>query len=206
MDDSLSFRTLEAREWPEAMTLAARSFQGEPFIAEMFGHQPLQRFAKAHRFYRATQRHESDVQLGAFVDGVLVGLTSSSPAGRCHICEYVDPLRPPADPAARIDWMFEVNTQAAHSDQGTHAWLGRLVVDPALQGAGIGRALVARSLEGLRAETGTVGVVLECQSHREALYLACGFERVRTFPDPAGPDCLLMRAEVEARHDRSAPM
>ena len=196
MHDSLSLQMLEARQWPEAMTLAARSFQGEPFIAEMFGDAPVQRFANAHRFYRAAQWYESDLHLGAFVDNVLVGLCVSSPPGHCHICEHVDAGQPPEKPAARFDWTFEVNAQAAHADQGTHAWLSRVVVDPALQGAGIGRALVAMTLEGLREQGGSVGVLLECQPHRELLYLACGFERVRTFPDPAGPDCLLMRADV----------
>src|SRR5687768_11284734 len=104
---------LEPREWPEAMTLAARSFHREPFAAVLFGDEPVQRFAAAHRFYRAAEWYDTDLHLGAFVDGVLVGLSLSSPAGRCHICEYVDPRHPPTDPTARVDWVFEVNTQAA---------------------------------------------------------------------------------------------
>src|SRR5215210_5445548 len=102
MDDGLSFRTIEARGWPEAITLTARAFYGEPFAAELFGEALLPRFAKAHRFYRAARRYDSDLHLGAFVGDVLVGLSMSSPAGRCHICEYIDPRRPPTDEAARL--------------------------------------------------------------------------------------------------------
>jgi predicted GNAT family N-acyltransferase len=201
MDDGLTLRRLEEREWPEAMTLAARSFHGEPFAAVLFGDEPVQRFARTHRFYQAAPWSDSDQQLGAFVDGVLVGLCLSSPAGDCHICEHLDLEQPPpADPGARLDREFELNTRVAHSDQGRHAWLGRLVVDPVLQGAGLGRALMAATLEGLRETDNSVGVLLECQAHREKLYLGSGFVTVRTFPDPGGPDCLLMRAEVAPRH------
>jgi hypothetical protein len=39
-------------------------------------------------------------------------------------------------------------------------------------------------------------VLLECQPHRENFYLACGFHRVCTFPDPLGPEAILMRADL----------
>ena len=196
MDDGLSLRLLRTDERSAAMTLVARAFHDEPFSSALFGEKPLARFAQAHRFYQALPWYAADRDLGAFVDGVLVGLSLGSPAGHCHLCAHVDPDRPPSDPAERENWVFEVNTRQAHADQGSHAWLSRLVVDPALQGSGIGRALVAGTLDGFGAE-GPVRVLLECQPHREALYLACGFERVRTFPDPGQPDCLLMRVDLE---------
>jgi len=199
MDDGLTFRLLRPDEWAGAMTLVARSFHGEPFSAAMFGDAPLPRFAQAHRFYQALPWYDADLDLGAFLDDVLVGLSLGSPPGGCHVCEHVDPQRPPPDPAEHAEWVFEVNTQAAHADQGSHAWVSRLVVDPPLQGSGLGRALIAEALEVFRSDDGPVRVLLECQPHRESFYLGCGFARVRTFPDPGLPDCLLLRIDLDAR-------
>ena len=42
-------------------------------------------------------------------------------------------------------------------------------------------------------------VLLECQDHRENFYVACGFHRVRSFPDPFGPDAILMGADLRLR-------
>lgn len=61
------------------MTLAARSFHREPFTAELFGGDPRQRFVRAHRFYRAMPRYDTDLHLDAFLDAVLVGLCVGSP-------------------------------------------------------------------------------------------------------------------------------
>jgi ribosomal protein S18 acetylase RimI-like enzyme len=196
MTDVLTMRPLGRDRWPDAMTLAARSFQNEPFIAELFGVEPVQRFALAHQYYRSSPWYDEDLHLGAYVGEVLVGLCLSSPSGQCHVCEHTDPARPPDGPTS-VDWPFKVRVRAAHADQGTHAWLSRLTVDPALQGAGIGRSLIAHTLEELRAD-GAQAVLLECQPHRVDLYVACGFHRVRTFPDVGGPDCVLMRIDLEA--------
>ncbi len=196
MDDGLTLRLLQEHEWAAAMTLAARAFHAEPFSTALFGDASLPRFAQAHRFYQALAWYDADLNLGAFLDGVLVGAALGCLPGGCHVCLHVDPQRPPTDPAEHDEWIFEVNTAAAHADQGSHAWVSRLVVDPALQGSGIGRALVVAALDGFRSEEGPVRVLLECQPHRESLYLGCGFARVRTFPDPGQPDCLLMRLDL----------
>ena len=191
----LELRPLMHNQWSEAMTLAARSFLGEPFLAELFGTDPVSRFERAHRFYQSSRWHDDEMHLGAFVSDVLVGLCLTSPSGNCHVCRHTDSSRPPQDPLFLVDWEFEVNVQAAHAGQGDHAWLSRAAVDPALQGVGIGRALITESLTRLRND-GAPAVLLECQPHREDLYLACGFRRVRTFADPAGPDAILMRIDL----------
>ena len=195
MGDDLAIRLLRKDEWAEAMVLATRSFVNEPFMVEMFGADPLQRFALAHRFYQSSPWQAADQTLGAFVGGILVGLCLSSPPGRCYVCEDIDPGRPPEDPLLLVEWQFEVNVRAAHADQGAHAWMRRVAVDPALRRAGIGRRLIADAVQELSA-AGARAVLLECQPHREDLYVASGFRRVRTFPEPSGPDAVLMRADL----------
>jgi len=196
MTDILTLRLLERDQWPSAMTLAARSFQSEPFIIELFGVEPVQRFTLAQQYYLSSQWYDNELHLGAYVGEVLVGLCLSSPAGQCHVCEHTDPARPPDGPTS-VDWSFKVRVRAAHADQGTHGWLSRLAVDPALQRAGIGRSLITHTLERHRVDRAHT-VLLECQPHREDLYVACGFHRVRTFPDVGGPDCVLMRIDLGA--------
>lgn len=189
-------RLVERDERTTAMTLAARAFQGEPFLAELFGEEPVRRFALGQRFYQAMPWSEVNLGIGAFIGDVMVGMSVVSPYGRCQLCELIDPAKPPDDPLFALEWQFEVNVLAAHADQAPHAWVSRVIVDPALQGAGIGRRLIAESAERLHGDGGG-SVLLECQPHRESFYVGCGFHRVRTFPDPAGPDALLMRLDLD---------
>jgi ribosomal protein S18 acetylase RimI-like enzyme len=193
--EGLAVRELKSDEWHDAMTLAARAFAGEPFMTEIFGPEPIRRFEGAVGLYRSAFWDDAEMHLGTFVADLLVGLAVVSPPGTCRICTRVDPHHPPDDPYQAVDWEFEVNVQAAHSDQGEHAWLSKVVVDPALRGAGIGRALVGEALTRVGAD-GAAAMVLECQPHRERLYASCGFARVKTFPDPAGPPAVLMRADL----------
>jgi ribosomal protein S18 acetylase RimI-like enzyme len=194
--DQLVLRPLEQHEWSNAMTLAARSFADEPFIVALFGSDPVDRFARAIEYYQAAPWVETDLALGAFVSDVIVGLCMTSAPGRCRLCSVTDPSRPPEDPRHLADWGFEVNAKQAHSDQGEHGWLRRLVVERALRGAGIGRRMISESLRRLRSEAGTA-VLLECQPHRESLYTSLGFRRVREFTDPAGPPAALMRLDLD---------
>jgi ribosomal protein S18 acetylase RimI-like enzyme len=193
--DDLIVRAMEKDEWLDAMSLAARSFLHEPFMIEMFGADPVRRFALANQYYRSSPWHDDQQHLAAFVDDRLVGFCICSSPGRCRICTDTDPERPPDDELHVADWQFKVNVQAAHADYDAHAWISRVVVDSVLQGAGIGRTLMSVALAELRSNGGQA-VLLECQDHRETFYVACGFHRVRTFPDPLGPDAVLMRADL----------
>jgi GNAT superfamily N-acetyltransferase len=190
-----SMRPLTRAQWPQAMTLAARCFVSEPFVAALFGAEPVRRLELAHRYYQSSQWHEEDRYLGAFVSDVLVGVCLTSMVGNCQVCRLTDPERPPSETEQLADWQFDVNVQAAHAAQGEHAWLRRVAVDPALRGSGIGRKLVAEAVGALAAD-GAPAVLLECQPHRERFYDACGFRRVGTFPDVAGPDAVLMRMDL----------
>jgi GNAT superfamily N-acetyltransferase len=196
--DELILRSLEQREWPEAMSLATRSFLNEPFMVEMFGSEPVRRFALAIKHYRSSPWHDDQHHLAAFVGDRLVGFCVTSPPGHCHICTDTDPERPPDDDDEVLDWQFEVNVQAAHAEHGAHAWISRVVVESVLHGAGIGRILMSQAIATLSAD-GAETVLLECQGHRENFYVACGFGRAGAFPDPVGPDAILMRADLLPR-------
>jgi GNAT superfamily N-acetyltransferase len=192
--DELIVRPLEQREWLDAMSLATRSFLSEPFMVEMYGAEPVRRFSLANKHYRSSPWRDDQQHLAAFIGNQLVGFCVCSSPGRCHACIDIDPERPPVDQDEVLDWQFEVNVQTAHANHGAHAWISRVVVESVLHGAGIGRILMSQAIAAVLAE-GAETVLLECQVHRENFYVACGFRRATTFPDPAGPDALLMRAD-----------
>ena len=185
---------LQPKDWAAAMELSARAFFDEPFVHEIYGSDPLTRFAGIHALYASATPHPDDFVVGAFAGSAVVGLVRCSPSGRCHVCEHGGRgERPPGD-VEGLDWEFEGNVRRAHADQGDHAWVSRVAVEPALHGLGIGRRVMVAALAELDA-AGAPAVLLECQDHRVAFYEACGFEDVGTFPDPAGPDAHLMRTD-----------
>lgn len=59
-------------------------------------------------------------------------------------------------------------------DGGAHAFLLDAVVDPAHQGRGLGRRLVARLVDEVRA-AGCAWVHVDCEPHLDGFYRACGF-------------------------------
>jgi ribosomal protein S18 acetylase RimI-like enzyme len=184
--DDLMLRSLAEDEWPEAMRLAARSFLNEPFLVEMFGAEPVRRFALANEFYRSSAWHDDQQHLAALVGDLLVGFCVCSPPGRCRICSDTDPQRRPDDQLQVSEWQFEVNVQAAHADHGAHAWISRVAVDPVLRGTGIGRTLMSQAIAQVRTD-GAELVLLECQPHRENFYLACSSNASGRFPTPSVP-------------------
>ncbi len=92
-----------------------------------------------------------------------------------------------------IDWEFEGNVRRAHSTQGAHGWVSRVAVEPALQGLGIGRRVMA--VRWRCSMRGRAGGAARMPGPSGAFYEACGFTAVGTFPDPAGPDAHLMRSD-----------
>ncbi len=179
----------------EALALAARSFVDEPFLVEMVGDDPVERLAAA-RDHFAADLWTQELQLGAFVGEILVGVCLVAPPGHCEICSGTDPSSAPDDPDRRIGWEFAVNVQAAHQPEGEHAWLRLVAVEPVVQGAGIGRALVASAVAAL-ADQGASCVLLECEPRRAAFYEHAGFRARTSFFDPSsGSDASLLRADL----------
>jgi ribosomal protein S18 acetylase RimI-like enzyme len=189
----LTLRILPAEDWTAAMELSARAFFDEPFVLELFGPDPIGRFAGIHELYGSATKHGDDFGVGAYAGSALVGLVRCSPVGACHACTQVVDEEPPPASVQALEWEFKRNVQRAHSTQGPHAWVSRVAVEPALRGRRIGRQVMDAAIAHLDA-SGAPAVLLECQDHRVAFYEACGFVDIGTFHDPAGADAHLMRA------------
>jgi ribosomal protein S18 acetylase RimI-like enzyme len=180
----------------DARVIAARAFTNEPFMVDLAGDEPADRLAMAIAYWRGHVWDEA-VRLGAFVGDVLVGICLCSLGGACPICMRTDlDGDSPADEDELMDWTFAHNARVLHAEQGAHDRLTLVAVDPVVQGAGIGTALVGAGLDALRASR-VVTVVLECEPKRAGLYNRSGFTEVGTFFDPSSnDDALVMRATL----------
>lgn len=182
-------------EWPAALALMHRAFADEPFTVEMYGEDRVARWAGSWALYQTPKRDDYAIAVAAFAGEAIVGVLVGSLPGHCHVCDVLALSRMPGDPRDAIDWQFQQNVAAAHAPHGPHAWVSKVAVEPALHGLGIGSELLKAAGESFRIAAPAT-LLLECQPHRQAFYESGGFEPVTTFPDPAGPDALLMRLWV----------
>jgi ribosomal protein S18 acetylase RimI-like enzyme len=179
----------------DARVVAARAFTNEPFMVDLAGDHPADRLGVAVNYW-VSQDWSDDVQLGAFVGDVLVGVCLCSLQGRCLICTRIDLDGDPPGEDDRMDWDFARNVRAVHAGFGEHARLTLVAVDPVVQGAGIGHALVTAGLDALRADAAST-VLLECEPKLQPLYGRSGFVTVGTFWDPSSnSDAVVMRAAL----------
>jgi GNAT superfamily N-acetyltransferase len=191
---ALALRAIGEREWPGAVGVIHRALFDQPFARLTYGEDALARWGRSYDDYRELRREHYSVALGAFAGSVVVGVVLASLPDACRACRDVSEAAPGGDPVDVMNWQFDRDRAAVHRGQPAHAWISKMTVEPALQGMGIGRSLLdavtARLPVGLP-------VLLECETHREPFYVASGFRRVTTIPDPVGPDALLLRRDTD---------
>lgn len=192
---ALSVGPLAESEWEAGRALAHRAFVDEPFTVEMYGERVLDRWGGSWDLYASLGSATSTLALGARVDEVLVGVVLGSAPGHCAMCQVYAHEARPDDPRLAIDWHFHQNIARVHRPLDEHAWIDKLAVEPALHGLGIGRRLLDAVAEALTGDEPT-DLVLECAPDRVSFYSSAGFEQVRTFADPTGPDASLMRRRI----------
>ena len=182
-------------QWDTFGDLEARAFFDEPFMASLYGDDPLPRWVGAHSPAERGRFEDYSLRLGLWADDVLVGGAIGSESASCWLCAEATGAPEPADESDRITWEFLRNSAFAHATQPPHAWLSKVVVESALQGLGLGRLLIDAALSYARGSGGEV-LLLECQPHRTSFYRGCGFREVTRYPDPAGPPASLMRIDL----------
>jgi GNAT superfamily N-acetyltransferase len=191
---------LSTAEFSAARRLIASAFAGEPFAAGMFGEPRPARFLGMMQEYASWPFTSPSVVVAVHADGSLLGVTSSTPPGECHLCAgFEQPDDVGLTTAARMEYEFQSRCRLAHLESGLppHAHISTVATEPFVQGSGVGRQLVAATLDRLRV-LGSECVVLECLTSRVPFYERCGFRQVVLFPDPGGPDLwsVLMRIDL----------
>jgi len=192
-------RALQASEQTHVVGLMQRAFFDQPFARSIYGDDRLTRWTRLYDEHAEIRWHEYPVTLVAVVGSLPVGVVLASPPFACVACKRASEIPETDDPVAALSSEFERNVAAVHAAEPAHAWITKMVVEPALQGLGIGRRLLDAAVAAFPAGT---PVLLECEPQRESFYLAAGFRRRRTFPDPAGPNAVLLRYDTHARDER----
>jgi GNAT superfamily N-acetyltransferase len=180
------------------MRLCARAFVPEPWVIGMFGDDVLDRFAGTSESYTSMAWSDDRIAIGAFVAGALVGVAGATRPGRCRYCD-IDDDELAASRAVRgapIEDEFDDLCIAAHRGEGlpVHARIAPVAAEPALQGAGIGRAVVAGIVAALL-DDGASCIVLECNEHNAPFYEHAGFRAFARFREPSGPMSCVMRLD-----------
>jgi GNAT superfamily N-acetyltransferase len=188
-------RAIEEREWPGAVGVIHRALFDQPFARQTYGESALARWGRSYDDYSELRHEHYSVALGAFAGSVIVGVALASLPGDCRACRNPSQTAPHGDKVDVMNWQYDSDRAAVHRAQPSHAWISKMTVEPALQGLGIGRSLLQAVTAHLPAG---LPVLLECETHREPFYVASGFRRVTTIPDPAGPDALLLRRDTDA--------
>jgi GNAT superfamily N-acetyltransferase len=195
MTPELRAGPLPAEQWQAFGDLEARAFFDEPFMASLYGDDPLPRWVGAHSPAERGRVEDYSLSIGLWAGDVLVGGAIGSEPGSCRLCADGLDAPEPADESDHITWEFLRNSAVAHATQPPHAWLSKVVVEPALHGLGLGRLLIDAVQAHARGSGGQV-LLLECQPHRTSFYRSCGFREVTRYPDPAGPPASLMRVDL----------
>ena len=169
----IDIRSVRPDEWAAAMALTTRAFLHEPFLTNMCGSDVIERYSRARAFYARTPY--SAESLGAFIGKTIVGCIGIESSGHCHHCAAIAQVDDPSTP------LYQRNATLAHLSQPpNHGWVGRVAVEPALHGSGVGGQLVVSALTRL-AELATPTALLDCELHRVSYYATRGFVEVDRF-------------------------
>jgi ribosomal protein S18 acetylase RimI-like enzyme len=146
---ALEVRQLMRVELGSAASLLARSMRDNPVNVQAFGADAEHRELALAAFFRPVIEgaRRRAVVLGAFRDGVLIGVGVTAPPRRCQPTP-LEKLRilpavlfqAPAGTAARVlQWVGE---WARLDPPEAHWHLGPIAVDPTAQGQGVGGAML----------------------------------------------------------------
>jgi ribosomal protein S18 acetylase RimI-like enzyme len=146
---SLEVRHLTRAEFGAAVPLLARSMRDNPVNVRAFGSDVERRERALAVFFRPVlqgARHRA-VVLGAFRDGVLIGVAVTARPRRCQptpveklsILPAILFKSPTGTTARMMQWTGEWARLDPHE---AHWHLGPIAVDPAAQGQGVGGAML----------------------------------------------------------------
>ncbi|HLX89821.1 MAG TPA: GNAT family N-acetyltransferase [Acidimicrobiales bacterium] len=181
-DGPLAIRLLTPAELPAAAGAAARALQDDPTNVASYGDDPLVRLAMVHKLFVDVFGQTTVPQYGAVAGDCVVAVAGVVAPGRCvgtmmgpMAAEVLAGPEPPLGDPWRASRFWA--TWALHDLPGEHWHIGPVGVEPALQGMGIGRAV----MEGLCAELDEHGRIGWLETNRERnvrFYSALGFEVV----------------------------
>jgi GNAT superfamily N-acetyltransferase len=190
----MTIRAHRPDERAAVLDLAARAFHDDPLFRHVYP-DPARRhagFVREHRAYlRWIYEPAGHAEIAADGDTVL-GLVWWIPPDQLHALGWREWICIPAMLRAigphrfRTVWKDYAAFEPHIPTDGRALYVGLLAVDPAHQGRGVGRALMAHAAE--QAARVRAGVYLETGTEANvAFYRACGLDVRAEIPLPHGP-------------------
>jgi len=141
-------RPLRRDEIPAAARLAARALRDNPSQVAVHGDDPDQRVRGLEILCRLSLVARRYPALAAYRDGALVGVLSAAPPGACTPSLLQQLRMAPSLLRFKPETLARVARYGAawqqHEPKERHWHVGPVAVEPALQGQGIGSAMLAR--------------------------------------------------------------
>jgi ribosomal protein S18 acetylase RimI-like enzyme len=175
----ISIAPLPADELPAAAALLARAYRDNPLTVALIGDDQEERRAITESIF-IVRLEAMPPPLGARADGVLAGAAGLSPPGAPgpDADKFLAALsRGGESLIGRTAQMLAAMRR--HAPAGPLWHLGPVGVDPAFQGRGIGRLLVARFCENMDAQGASAALDTD-QPRNVRLYERHGFKTVDT--------------------------
>jgi ribosomal protein S18 acetylase RimI-like enzyme len=176
---AVEVRDLAAGELAAAGGVAGRALSDNPTFRWVSGDEPVARVATALEVFVAFVEGMTSPQLGAFLGRHVVGIAGCAPPDTCvgHVAppEWRTPpaeIGPPGDESRAL---FVWSLYASHDLDERHWHVGPVSVEPALQGQGIGGALLRPLCERLDT-TGEVAWLETDKPDNVAFYRRHGFD------------------------------
>ena len=197
MTSGIELRPLLQAQWEQAKQLMGRAFSDYEYAHTLYGNSVLDRLAGVSAEYGARPWRPQATAIGAWAGSVLVGAALAYPPGLCPACGpgSIGPEPDPNDPAAVAGATFDAIARAEHDKLPEHGYVGPVGVEPIAHGQGVGAAVMAAALDGIRERRRGL-MLLECLASRERFYGRLGFTTVAHFDDPYASDMLVMTAEL----------
>jgi ribosomal protein S18 acetylase RimI-like enzyme len=198
-------RTLSHRENVEAGELAARAFNDGPFFKFLFpdDHQRVRSLEIIHRTVFAHPGRGAVLRTARDAQDRIVGLALWEPTGRYPLSALSQLSQMPGSlrafyrrrGALKIGVAYSRATAPLHP-KAPHWYLWVLMTEPALQGHGVGTALMNEGLSRVDAEG--VGAYLETNNEANvSFYQRFGFSlRATVQPLPEGPPLFTLWRDV----------
>ena len=176
--DKLDVRPLDGDELDVAALLAARGMRDNPLQKAAIGQDPDRRLRLMHRGFSRLLRLDGRSTVGAWDGDRLVGVACSADPGHCQLSPRERLRLTPTflmagRAAARMGrW---VSAWASYDPAQPHSHLGPIVVDPDLQGRGIGSMLLADYCDRLD-QTGMLSYLETDKPENVRLYERFGYK------------------------------
>lgn len=172
-----TIRQLTSEDWPEAARLVGRAIFDEPYMRVAFGEDRVSRFVRVSGFFGGFDGARAErLVVGVYLDGLMVAMAGATEPGGCRHCLPPEPSEADEDDPWDIAFReVDPKARAAHQGLPPHWYVAPVASEPAVQGAGFGRAAMVALVEAAMLRE-PAAMTLDCLPSLAPFYERFGFE------------------------------